>query len=743
MPASPPTRELPLTSLSHALQRALPFLVAFTVGAARPLASQALATPASAGCAAIMSLSSSELLERERLVNFDRRLRESTPSYWRELGCIRQALDRAGHKGREGALMIAGTSWHQGAINAYLQALRTGPTDSLTLTLLGQVVLDDWYADSLGAIGRALLLGAQGGVLDRDALRACSVAAFWAGDRPTARGCGEAGLASGRDSTFHQLAVARAAAGAGDTVTTSRAFGAAARAVRTAEDWELLRSQLQWFLTPAEQARVDSAAGDRRARLVTDVIASRDVRDGRPSGARAVEHFRRLDYATAHFALQMPKSQRERIRTLPATVIIPDSIADRLRTERIRDGLPGDVYDPIRYGLPGDVYNPNDSFPHSVPARPLREFPRWQVDLDDRGVVYLRYGQPVQRIPRIGKFTMREVWLYLIDDKKLLVHFESEAFTGTLEATRLVTGVLGDYLCDVDVRRCQETAEAVQGRLKPENLETIRGQDREFLATATTKDNNSSQPRNQLRVMANAYALWRPSTGQPVTVIPYAVRLSDMATLPGDSLLQPVRVAAQSWDGTAAVRFDSTITRRVRKPAGAGRDAYLTGVMALPGTSGLSAWSVVLSQGPDHGGRYYEEQHAPLATGPLVLSDVVLGAPSQKLNWEDGELVLPLVPLQGFNQKEPVALYVQARSAVSRADGVAVEVVIARPSVPGKERKVELTVGFKRALGAGLNELQQEVDISRLDPGEYVLEVAVRHAATGASDRRSARLVVR
>ena len=180
----------------------------------------------------------------------------------------------------------------------------------------------------------------------------------------------------------------------------------------------------------------------------------------------------------------------------------------------------------------------------------------------------------------------------------------------------------------MDVRRCQETAEAVHGRLKPENLETIRGQDREFLATATTKDNNSSQPANQLRVMANAYALWRPSTGQPVTVIPYAVRLSDMATLPGDSLLQPLRVAAQSWDGTAAVRFDSTITRRVRKPSGAGRDVYLTGVMALPGTSALSAWSIVLSQGPDRGGRYYEEQHAPLARGPLVLSDVVLGAPS-------------------------------------------------------------------------------------------------------------------
>jgi hypothetical protein len=69
--------------------------------------------------------------------------------------------------------------------------------------------------------------------------------------------------------------------------------------------------------------------------------------------------------------------------------------------------------------------------------------------------------------------------------------------------------------------------------------------------------------------------------------------------------------------------------------------------------------------------------------------------------------------------------------------------MIARPAAPGKERKVELTVGFTRALTAGLNELQQELDISRLDSGEYQLEITVRHATTGAGDRRSARLVVR
>lgn len=741
MPASPLDRvlhcldtrlgSLRLTSLRFAPRRSLPLVLFALVAAAAPLRSQWPATPPLSGCGGTKALPIRELLERERLANFDRRQRESSPSYWRELGCLRQALDLSGNKGREGALMIAGTSWHQGAINAYLQALRVAPTDSLILALLGQVVLDDWYADSLGSIGRALLRGAQGGAVDRDALRACSVAAFWASDRQTARGCAAAGLAGGRDSTFHFLAVARAAAGDGDTATANHAFRAAAVAVRTADDRSALTWHLQWFLSPAEQQVLDSVTGDAFVRGARDALARRDVRDGRAPGARVVEHFHRLEYAEQHFAMPRPRAERERLRSLPATIIFPDNVSDRLREQR------------IRYQIDGDPYSFNTlTLPHNVPALPFREYVRWQVDLDDRGIVYLRYGAPADRIPFVGSFTARELWLYWIDGEKLLVHFESEAFSGSVEATRLVTGVLGRYMCDVDVRRCKESGEAAAARLKPENLTTVKFQDREYMATATTKDDNSSQPANQIRVLASAYALWQPSTGRPVTVIPYAVRLSDLATLPGDSLLGPIRVQAQSWDKQAAVRADSSLTRHVRKPERAGRDAYLTGVIALPGTTGLSAWSIILKQGTERGGRFYEEQHIPLATGPLVLSDVVLGAPSQKLNWEDGELVLPLVPLQGFSAKETVALYVQARSDVARSDGVVFEVAIARPATPGKERKVELTVGFTRGVRSGLNELQQELDISKLDPGEYELTITVRHAATGASDRRSARLVV-
>ncbi|MBK7595847.1 MAG: hypothetical protein IPJ11_11525 [Gemmatimonadetes bacterium] len=341
----------------------------------------------------------------------------------------------------------------------------------------------------------------------------------------------------------------------------------------------------------------------------------------------------------------------------------------------------------------------------------------------------------------MASFFARELWLYWIDGEKLLVHFESEAFSGSLEATRLVTGVLGDYLCDVDVRRCLLVQKS--GGVDPEDVAGVKAQDREFMATATTKDDNSVRADKSVRLLASAYALWQPRSGARVTVIPYAIRLRDLGKLPGDSLLVPLTLQARSWDGAAGVGRDTTVVRRLRAPRNAGGDDYLTGAITLPGSAGVSAWSLVVSQGEERAGRYYDEHHEPLAMGPMVLSDVVLGASSQKLSWQDGAVAIPLAPLQGFQRNEPVALYVQVHSTVARTDGVAFEVAIARPAAPGRERKVELTVGFTRALTAGLNELQQEVDISRLDSGEYQLEITVRHAATGASDRRSAWLVVR
>lgn len=684
-------------------------------------------------CSDALGEPASQLLERERLISYDARSGATSTATWRELGCIRVKLDASGQSARDGVLMHAGTSWRQGAINAFLRVLHAEPADSVALTRLGQIILQDWYADSLGAIATAVLRGASRAPAEPGTLRACVISAQWVRDSSLAAGCADLGLAAGRDLTFHHIASARLAATVNDTAATTDHLERAAGAATTVDDQQLLRAVLQWFVTPDELTAFDSLKAPALRPFVRDVLARRDVRDGRAPGSRLVEHFHRLAYAEVHFPLMRPKAERARLQTLPATIILPDNLANKYRVLRLRDGLT-DAADP---------YNPNAKNPTDAPAQPWREYRRWQVDLDDRGIVHLRFGAPEQRIPFSGSFLAREVWMYHIDGEKLLVSFEREDFTGTVQATRLVTGVLGDYFCDVDVRRCLETERALRGDLRPENLVTIKRQDREFMATATTKDDNSPRTPKSIRVLAGAHTLWDPSTGAPVTLIPYAIRLSDLQRLPGDSLLAPIALAARSWDAGAGLWRDSSLTRQLRVPRQSDGNAYVSGVLTLQGAAGLSSWSISVAQGTERSGRYHAERQPPLSTGPLALSDIVLGDPTQNLNWRAGELAIPLAPLQGVERATPVSLYFQLRSTTARPDGVEVEVNVVRPATGSEARRVELTVRSRRALTRGLTEIRQELNVSRLEAGEYAIELVVRHAATGASDRRQARLVVR
>lgn len=684
-------------------------------------------------CEALQAESPAQLVERDRLITYDARSRPTPTASWRELGCVRFALDALGQPAREGVLMPAGETWRQGAINAFLRVLRAEPADSIALVRIGQVIVQDWYADSLGAIATTLLRGARQTAVDPSALRGCVLAAQWARDTTSAAGCARLGLASGKDLTFHHVAGARLTAAVADTAATMAHFEGAMGAVATPEDRELVRGVLQWFVAPDELVTFDSLPFPSILPFVRDVLARRDVRDGRAPGARLMEHYRRLAYAEVHFLMKRPKADRERLRTLPAVVIFPDGMSDKYRTLRLRNGM-SDASEP---------YSPNAKEPTDAPALPWREYRRWQVDLDDRGIVHLRFGAPEQRIPFSGSFLAREVWMYHIDGEKMLLSFEREDFSGSAQATRLVTGVLGDYFCDVDVRRCLESGYAVRGLLKPENLATIKSQDREFLATATTKDDNSLRTPKVIRIVASAHTLWHPRTGAPVTLYPYAIRLGDLERLPGDSLLAPIMLAGRSWDSGAGTWRDSSLTRQLLVPKQQGGGAYITGVIALAGASGASSWSITAAQGSDRSGRYHAEGQQPLASGPLALSDVILGDATQNLTWRDGELAISMAPLQGVARKSPVSMYVQVRSAVARTDGVEVEVNIVRPATASKAAAIELTVRSRRALTAGLNEILQEIDVSRLDEGEYALEMVVRHAATGATDRRQTRLVIR
>src|SRR5690606_17542244 len=115
---------------------------------------------------------------------------------------------------------------------------------------------------------------------------------------------------------------------------------------------------------------------------------------------------------------------------------------------------------------------------------------------------------------------LREVWRYDLDGGSLLLNFEGEQFDASQEATRLVIGVLGQYLCDVDVHRCNLTMRATTPNtpLSVEHIIQLEDIDQEHLTEATTKDDNSLRTAQHLQTTASLYRLRDPATGELIAL---------------------------------------------------------------------------------------------------------------------------------------------------------------------------------------------------------------------------------
>ena len=276
-------------------------------------------------------------------------------------------------------------------------------------------------------------------------------------------------------------------------------------------DWHL-----QWFLTPIEMSSWRLQQDTARGAWLRDQLIKRDVKDGQPLGARVAEHFKRLDYVEQNFRLEIPDRARQGLRTGPA-------VMDNGNTPLNPDTL---------------ILAQEDAA--TLNARMWRDYARWQTDFDDRGVVWMRFGAPEKRIPYTCPrdcIEVREAWLYHIDGKPLLLDFENEGYDGTVEATRLVTGVLGNYFCGLDAYRCMLTGlstaefyakQASNGKpvslfLMPEQVDAVREDDRHSIEFATTHDDNSVRGDANLRIVSNLHRLWDPISTEPIALVTWAL----------------------------------------------------------------------------------------------------------------------------------------------------------------------------------------------------------------------------
>lgn len=396
------------------------------------------------------------------------------------------------------------------------------------------------------------------------------------------------------------------------------------------------------------------------------------------------------------------------------------------------------------------LYHARRTFPLYLPGRPDARIASADLPVDDRGLVYVRHGEPDDRVQlsTLG-VEPNESWRYARDEGDMVVHFVARHDP---EVYRLVESLLdvaenisepgnpGDDL----VTRGQETLLRSREPLSPvyrrDRRDTPqRGRDfllaeralsRASLRTATTTDSFRRHYARSLgaRVDMALFGL-DPSGGR--LQVAYAVPFERLgAVWLGQDIDYPLRVrlTAFSMDGDPVVVMDSTVRPRTWEHLG---DRWLAGAFAIPLATGRVRLALAFEDGDSVGTLLPVRSFEIQLPGAVTLSDLAVGMPGMPWHAEavvgDRVALLPLGTLRRSDAAE-VAYEVTAPSDVPLSSQLTLMRADERAGVVSSERLEE-----KAAVGRRL--VRHALDLHKLKPGLYRLEVTVTTGRGGLARR--------
>lgn len=454
------------------------------------------------------------------------------------------------------------------------------------------------------------------------------------------------------------------------------------------------REDLAPIAPDSELARFDAVHGADRAAWLARFWSDRDRAELRADGERLREHYRRLLYARRHFALTVSR----------------------------------------RFYGDQDAYRSGSE------------------ELDDRGVIYVRHGEPALRLkPFVFGLMPNETWRYGRADGDLLFHFSAgydDSGGGDLYDYRLVESVLdlrgAAGAPDDQLLLSRQTLSPLYGRMLhwgPHGAAHARATERNIgrasIDYGTTTDSYELQFAKRLTAYADLVAVGA-AHGEPLTQFVFAV--GPAATTPSpeiDGVSYALRVRLVALDGAehAVAHADTTLVFRLDRALARGQ--YLIGRVELPVPPGRYAWRAALEQGEGAGVVMPRDSVTVRSPGPsLSLSDLALGIRAASARWEPtpADTVL-LTPFDLFPAGSEVHLYYEA--AGTRA-GASYRHEIGVFRVRGDDRVEDrpvVSLHVDEAAGGDPIRAHRTLQLARLKPGRYVVEVKV----TGPDGRLDAR----
>jgi GWxTD domain-containing protein len=469
------------------------------------------------------------------------------------------------------------------------------------------------------------------------------------------------------------------------------------------------RADLATIASDSVLGEFDRLAGERRVAYLKQFWGERDRIELRSDGERLREHYRRLFYARKNFQLTALNRHYDIV-------------------ERYRSG---------------------------------------SRDFDDRGVIYIRHGEPSSRATYAAPgLDPNESWRYARPDGDLIFHFMARedvqdfklveslfdvlGFSNALALRGGLSGADGDPMAQ-QLLLSREQLSPIYGRLQAAGriaTGQYQAEEREVgqesIALGTTTDSYELRFANELEVQSEVLAVGRDSTGSQVQVV-YAIAGSSLEPMPvtrGYLYSVRVRFVATNRIGRVVASLDTT--RHFVSPAPVPDQEHLVGRVSLPVPAGMYEYRMSVQQGEEAGVILPRDtvRVGQSTSTALALSDLVLGSRTTNLMWKrTPEDTVVFNPLRTFKRNEDLELYYEVEGLSS---GTPYTVRIAASKEGGGRglfRKIfgggsaAISLKFEEQANFPIASSHRSLKLDRLKPGNYVLEVTIEDAG-GRKDRR-------
>ena len=470
------------------------------------------------------------------------------------------------------------------------------------------------------------------------------------------------------------------------------------------------RADLATIASDSVLHEFDRTAGPRRVAYLRQFWSDRDHAGLHTEGERLREHYRRLFYARKNFQLVSLNRHYDIV-------------------ERYRSG---------------------------------------SRDFDDRGVIYIRHGEPTSRATYAAPgLEPNESWRYSRPDGDLIFHFMAREDVQDFKLVESLFDVLGfsnavvlrgglgndqndpltqqlllsrEQLSPI-YARIEATGQAGAGQYQSEE----RAVGQESIAIGTTSDSYELRFLNELKVRSEVLAVGRDSTGTQVQIA-YAVAGSSLVPVQVTrGYLYSIRVRFVALDRLNRVVASLDTTRHFVSPAPVPNSEHLVGRVNLPVPPGNYTYRLAVQQGEDAGVVLPKDslRVGRPTSASLALSDLVLGNRSTNLYWRrTAEDTVVFNPLRTFRRDEDMDLYYEVEG-VAAGSKYNVRIAVRKQGKnAGLLKKMfgggsaQMSLKFDETAAFPLTATHRSLRLNKLKPGYYALEVEVEDNQ-GRSDRRA------